>query len=270
MANVKLEWDQYSIADSFSIYRSLSPINVASLPPPIGTTTDHEYTDYDIVADKTYYYRVASKRGDEIKVSSEINVFTSDDPNVAYLTNHLTFANSNLFDIKQSAMWTEANGSANYITSGGKLALNVVKPFNISSPNTLVVTDKFSLILDITFFDEPSYSQQAIAGLYASDPNEGISIFRFNSTSFAFYIGVGGVVEFNAGLINNSRMVLKIIKNPTTVKLYVNEVLKGTMNIVGNVPNLARLYVGSNAIDATRGLNALIHEVNYYHNFEIT
>lgn len=270
MANVKLEWDQYSIADSFSIYRSLSPINVASLPPPIGTTTDHEYTDYDIVADKTYYYRVASKRGDEIKVSSEINIFTSDDPNAEYLTNHLTFANSNLFDIKQNAMWTGANGSASYITSGGKLALNMVKPFNISSPNTLAATNKFTLIIDITFFNDPTYSQQAIAGLSASDPNQGISIFRFNGTGFAFYIGTTGVVVSNAGLINDSRMVLKIIKNSTTVKLFVNDVLKGTMSIAGNVPNLARLYIGRNPIDTTRGLNALIHEVNYYHNFEIT
>lgn len=268
MANVKLEWEQNSIADSFNIYRSVTPMNPENLPIPIGTTTSLEYTDYDVVVDTTYYYRVASIRGGLLKVSSEINIFTSDDPDAGYLTNHLTFADSNLFDIKQAALWQGANGSPGYVTSGGKIALNMVKPFNIISPNNLSVSDKFTLILDITFLADPSYSQQAIASFSSNDPNSSISIFRFNGTGFAFYIGTSGAVEVNANLVDNARMTVKIIKSPTNVSLFINDTLRGVLNIAGNIPANSKLYIGRNPIDTTRGLNAIVHEIKYYHNFE--
>lgn len=74
---ITLTWNDTNTTETgHKVYRSQSPMTVGSLPAPIATLGANvtSYTDNDVVAGQTYYYRVAAVRNASEAVSSEITV----------------------------------------------------------------------------------------------------------------------------------------------------------------------------------------------------
>lgn len=269
MSSVTLEWQQSGVYDSFNIFRALSPMDINSMPEPIASTTAKNYTDLAIEEDKTYYYRVASVRNESTMMSAEVSVSTSSDPNAAFLTNHLNFETSSLFDKKTGSNWS-ATGSISYVPVADKIALSIAKPSFISAPGVLSASSSFTAVLDITFLNEPTFTHQAIMSLRASSSSESIDIFRVNGSGIAVYKGPYGVVGSGVNLPNNVRLLLKIVKKSNgTIKFFINDALINTQNFTYNVASSSRIQIGYNHADPSRGLNAVIHEFKYYHGKEI-
>lgn len=73
MAGVRIEFAQFGDFDSFSIYRSDTPMNVSSLPAPIATgLSTMYYVDDTVVEGLTYHYRVSVARGSDTMLSDEV------------------------------------------------------------------------------------------------------------------------------------------------------------------------------------------------------
>lgn len=74
MAGVRLEFAQFGDFDSFEVYRSESPMDIAAMPSPIavGLTTMY-YLDSTVIEGTVYYYRVAAIRDGVRQVSDEIS-----------------------------------------------------------------------------------------------------------------------------------------------------------------------------------------------------
>lgn len=78
MSNITLTWDADGSIESFSIYRAEQSMDSSNLPTPIATgIKDKIYVDSDVIEDKTYFYRVASIKGGQQKLSDEISVTSS-------------------------------------------------------------------------------------------------------------------------------------------------------------------------------------------------
>lgn len=73
MAGIVLEWSQHGDFDSFSIYRSTSPMILDALPQPIITDLKTMfYVDLDISNTfSNLYYRIAVIRGSSVEISDE-------------------------------------------------------------------------------------------------------------------------------------------------------------------------------------------------------
>lgn len=75
MSNITLTWDSDGSIESFSVYRAEQTIDTNNLPAPIATgITDKTYIDRDVIDDKTYFYRVASNKVSQQKVSDEVSL----------------------------------------------------------------------------------------------------------------------------------------------------------------------------------------------------
>lgn len=78
MASVNMTWEVAGNPESFDIFRSLTEIDPLNPPVPLATgVVDREYEDNTVEEDKTYFYMVASVKGAQRKMSSQITVFTS-------------------------------------------------------------------------------------------------------------------------------------------------------------------------------------------------
>lgn len=89
MSSVNLTWAADGNIDSYNIYRSTSPMNIASLPAPLATgITTKSYSDTTAANGTKYYYRVASVAGSTNKISSEISVSTVTNPVLSLFTNN--------------------------------------------------------------------------------------------------------------------------------------------------------------------------------------
>ena len=76
--NITLTWDADGSIESFSVYRAEQTIDTSNLPTPIATEIkDKTYIDHDVIEDKTYFYRVASVKGGQQKISDEISITAS-------------------------------------------------------------------------------------------------------------------------------------------------------------------------------------------------
>lgn len=79
MSSVNLTWEADGNIDSYNIYRSTSPMNIASLPAPLATgITTKSYSDTTVAVDNLYYYRVGSIKNSIEKVSNEFVIETGD------------------------------------------------------------------------------------------------------------------------------------------------------------------------------------------------
>lgn len=106
MSNVNLSWDADGTIDSYTIYRSESPMSVESLPAPIAENVlDKTYSDTTVVDGTAYYYRVASVAGESAKVSDEVMVKAS--AGDEYWNNVISLLNfeASIIDEK-SRIWT--------------------------------------------------------------------------------------------------------------------------------------------------------------------
>lgn len=87
MGSITLTWDDNNATETgHKVYRSQTPMNVASLQAPIATLgADVEsYVDANVVEGQTYYYRVAAVRTNSVDaVSAEISVQAVRGPLVA-------------------------------------------------------------------------------------------------------------------------------------------------------------------------------------------
>lgn len=73
MAGIRLDWAQFGDFDSFSIYKSNTPMAANSLPTPKATGVGKtSFWDSDVIAGQTYYYRVQVVRGAEVALSDEL------------------------------------------------------------------------------------------------------------------------------------------------------------------------------------------------------
>src|SRR5690606_17927658 len=75
MLGIRLEFSQFGHFDSFSVCRSLTPMDPLNLPSPIATNLSKMYYfDGDVlnVLDRDLYYRVIVHRGLESIVSDEM------------------------------------------------------------------------------------------------------------------------------------------------------------------------------------------------------
>ena len=78
MSNITLTWNADGSIESFSVYRAEQTIDTSNLPPPIATgIKDKTYIDNNVVDDKTYFYRVASVKGGQQKISDEVSLKTA-------------------------------------------------------------------------------------------------------------------------------------------------------------------------------------------------
>lgn len=79
MAGVRLQWAKFGKVDSFNIYRSNLPIDIANLPPALATNViQNEYWDITAISNKTYYYAVEAKTGLDLALSDEVvSIFTA-------------------------------------------------------------------------------------------------------------------------------------------------------------------------------------------------
>lgn len=87
MSSINLNWSAGGSIDSYKVYRSTSPMNVASLPVPLATgIAAKSYNDTTVSTGSPYYYRVASVKNGVEKVSSETVFHLETDPNYAKLS----------------------------------------------------------------------------------------------------------------------------------------------------------------------------------------
>lgn len=109
MAGVRLEWAQFGDFDSFSIYRSTTPMDIAALPSPLATSlTTMFYLDGSAVLGATYYYRIAAHRGADTVISDEYNILVSDDVIVSIINAHTGYYfNPNSLD----TLWQDSAGT---------------------------------------------------------------------------------------------------------------------------------------------------------------
>jgi hypothetical protein len=70
--SIKIKWtDRNTIVDGFRIYRSLTPLNDASLPAPLATVAANvfEYTDNTALRNTVYYYKIGAFLGADESLS---------------------------------------------------------------------------------------------------------------------------------------------------------------------------------------------------------
>ena len=78
MSHITLTWNADGSIESFSVYRAEQSLDLNNLPTPIATgITDKTYVDSDIIEGKTYFYRIASIKGSQQKISDEVSLLAT-------------------------------------------------------------------------------------------------------------------------------------------------------------------------------------------------
>lgn len=127
MSSINLSWDADGTIDSYTIYRSESPMSVESLPAPLAENVlDKTYSDTTVVTGTTYYYRVASVANGAAKVSDEVMIKAQavDEywDNVVALLHFDDINESTTINDIKTKIWTAAGGakiSTNEFKFGG-------------------------------------------------------------------------------------------------------------------------------------------------------
>lgn len=86
MSYIRIKWnDTNSIEEGYKIYRSTSPIDPLSPPPPLATVGANvkEYVDTTAVEGTTYYYRVAAYLATIVQFGAQITVVAGPEPSAA-------------------------------------------------------------------------------------------------------------------------------------------------------------------------------------------
>lgn len=118
MSNINLTWDVDGVPESFNVYRSTSPISIDNMPPPIATeVSDNTYVDEAIVEGVTYFYRVASLKGETYKVSAEISVSAEAGDEYFESVNFLIFADGTSIVDSSDNSKTVSNTSVTLVDS---------------------------------------------------------------------------------------------------------------------------------------------------------
>ena len=102
MAAIVIEFAQYGKFDSFSIVRSETTMNIASLPEPIIENLKvMYYEDSAVIPGRTYYYRVITWRDGIQVISDEVQVLAVDN-----VICHLSFSISGMEDARTNLSFT--------------------------------------------------------------------------------------------------------------------------------------------------------------------
>ncbi|MHA3083719.1 LamG domain-containing protein [Acinetobacter sp. ANC 5383] len=187
MSSVNLNWDATGQIDSYKVYRSISPMNIESLPTPIATDVmTKSYSDNTVVSGTTYYYRVGSVRNGVEKISEEINIPAQ----VFNVVSLLHFENNFIDEIGN--VWSSING-ASISTEKSKFGTSSIKYINSSaqylrseySPNFDLLGSAFTIEFFIYLNSFPSDGPRLFStsgGLVGFNTTNGIHIL-FQLTS---------------------------------------------------------------------------------------
>lgn len=73
MAGMRLEFAQFGHFDSFNIYRSLTPMDINNMPPPIASgISTMFYVDTEVDDYERHHYRIGVVRAGELLISDEV------------------------------------------------------------------------------------------------------------------------------------------------------------------------------------------------------
>lgn len=216
---IRLNWQESNLLETgHRVYRSLSPIDVESLPTPIATLGPNvtEYLDEDVTAGETYYYRVSAYTTFSEKISEEVQV-TASAPDWSPIDS-------------SAQLWLDADDvSTISIVSG------LVSQWNDKSGNG-------------NHFDQPNSSWRPVvqANAIGTKPsifiNTGKSLGR-NSTSILRSVNGGSIT------------VLKRHRNPALTSQYVAHAKLYASN-AGPTPNKLQGGARRNNADANTSVSA--------------
>lgn len=114
MGIVNLNWSADGSPESYSIYRSETPMNANSMPLPLATGISlKSYSDNSIINNTKYYYRVGSIKGGVEKISDEIEVFAGLQNLYQYLRIYISANNgdADLTGIQEIELASTAGGA---------------------------------------------------------------------------------------------------------------------------------------------------------------
>lgn len=209
MAGVRIEFAQFGDFDSFTIYRSNTPIDIGNMPAPIAAgLTTMCYVDGTIAEQQSYYYRVGVVRDEVELLSDEIQYIpvpiASEIPTDYILAYEF---NGDVLDKSTNALNGIKSGTANFVEGrkNGTQALGFVSGC-VKTPQVLPInSDKLTVSFwmntsnnDTSFIYELSpnygaYGNAFVCYIEASDPNK-----------LRSYVGVSG---------NNNAVSAPITKN---------------------------------------------------------
>lgn len=233
MGGVRLEFAQFGDFDSFTIYRSTTPMDIASLPAPIaaGLTTMY-YVDSTIVDEQSYYYRVGVVRDGVELVSDEMQYIPAAAGSVIPTDYILAYDfNGDVLDKSLNALNGIRNGSTVFSTGrkAGTQALEFISGAVVTPQALPINSDK----LTVSFW--LSTSQSSPGYIYEQDFGGDTAYCAIN-----FYVnngiqskiaisGLENVVHSPIAFDNSYQHILiEIDKSQPALseqKIYVNNVL---------------------------------------------
>ena len=267
MSRIVLNWEQAGSFDFFNIYRSESTMPVSDMPLPVVINLlIKQYVDNDVVTGVTYYYRVGVSRNGLIKYSDEVNLLASNDPNLPYLINDLNFDNQTLFDVKTQSNWSFSGNNYAYVQKDNNYALSLGGSTYIQSPNNVVATG--ATLLTLTFdmwFDATSPSTCGVfvfgggsSSLYLERYGSGAGF----SLTYANY-GSGFTEEIAFSTPTNTKHRFHVVKNTTSIKVYVNGVLAISKTAATSFQS-AKIGIGKNELSNSGHMKGIVDNVKLY------
>lgn len=257
MGGVRLEFAQFGDFDSFTVYRSDTPIDIASLPAPIaaGLTTMY-YVDSAIVDQQDYYYRVGVVRDGEELVSDEMQYIPP--PVASAIPTDYIFAydfNGDVLDKSLNAV--DGIRSGNTVFAAGRKVGTQALEFINGNVKTSKVMPINSDKLTASFW--VSTSQSSASFIYEQDTGGyglwcGINIYSKSQIESSEQSIYGGSRMLAPMPFNNTyqHVLIEIDRSKPASekhKIYINNILNskqsgGAPNSNGRFSNLV-LFIGS-------------------------
>lgn len=263
MAGLRLEWAQFGDFDSFSIYRSNAPMDVAALPIPIATgLATMYYVDTAVVEGATYYYRAQVWRDGETKLSDEFEVFVvAPDPYFANVVALMHF-NNNIND-EAGRVWAGI-GSLSYGTSVGGFSKSLIKPSGnsyLSSAPINFGSDDLTIEFMVNVAEARGGSE-SYAWVLAQDNityrDWQFAIDQTNNLYFTDLSSMSAIIQLTV-ILTTGWHSIALVRHGSQFKLFVDGVVVGTAAKSGAIKSTTNLSVG---FDSTYvGSSSLINQM---------
>lgn len=276
MANVKLEWLQATYVESFNIYRSDSPMSIASMPAPLATgITNNYYFDTSITIDETYFYRVGAVRGDQEMISSEVEVLAGapvindpywSDVELLIFADATTFPSTTFVDSSSKARTVDKDGTPTIVApsvtapkfDAGSIYLEGVTypKDNVGVSTSLGIgTSDFTLECFVKIPTSPNYP--FYARLF--DLNSILVVTNGDTyTQMCLLIGGSLQTEFNVGVANGEWYHACLMRKSSILYFFINGVLKWSG--ANNYSLESSTFVGGGGV-SNRSFNAYINSI---------
>ncbi|WP_269915575.1 LamG-like jellyroll fold domain-containing protein [Acinetobacter sp. HY1485] len=239
MSNITLTWDSDGSSESFSVYRAEQTIDTSNLPTPIATgITDKTYIDSDIIEDKTYFYRVASNKGNQQKISDEISIIATNHDQYFQFVDFLLFADGDMgtatfVDASQKKRTVKAS---NVVLTKPKFSQYIkAKSAQLSANiSTLGISD---FTLEIWVCPSSSSSSWARVFQIGSEGAGYLSLFRnSNTTPMQFILHARDSSGSSVSLINADKAIntetayshICLMRKDGVFYLFIDGILSGS------------------------------------------